>query len=164
MPRLKEIINVSKRPKTPSLTVALRKDLAGDRAMAKNVQSMLEYTTLHSVAAASEVWYDPNPTDTVIEEDKEFVRSYYEMPDEEVDVPRISPWLLRIELNREMMVDKKLLMADLAEREGLTRASESLGSFESKDSRSENPEPTKKPVRRNPFAGNAAGPDWLDVC
>jgi DNA-directed RNA polymerase II subunit RPB1 len=27
----------------------------------------------------------------------------------------MSPWLLRIELNREMMVDKKLLMADIAE-------------------------------------------------
>ena len=116
VPRLKELINIAKKIKTPSLTVALRKDLAGDRAMAKNVQSILEYTTLHSVAAASEVWYDPDPTDTVIEEDKEFVRSYYEMPDEDVDPSRMSPWLLRIELNREMMVDKKLLMADIAER------------------------------------------------
>ena len=51
-----------------------------------------------------------------IEEDREFVRAYYEMPDEEVDPARMSPWLLRIELNREMMVDKKLLMADIAER------------------------------------------------
>ena len=38
------------------------------------------------------------------------------MPDEDVDPSRMSPWLLRIELNREMMVDKKLLMADVAER------------------------------------------------
>jgi hypothetical protein len=81
-----------------------RYNLAGDRAMAKNVQASLEYTTLHSVAAVSEVHYDPEPTDTVIEEDREFVRSYYEMPDEEVDPARMSPWLLRIELNREMMV------------------------------------------------------------
>ena len=50
VPRLKEIINIAKKIKTPSLTVALRKDLAGDRAMAKNVQSILEYTTLHTVA------------------------------------------------------------------------------------------------------------------
>jgi len=116
VPRLKEIINIAKKIKTPSLTVALRRDLAGDRALAKNVQASLEYTTLHSVAAISEVYYDPEPTDTVIEEDREFVRAYYEMPDEEVDPGRMSPWLLRIELNREMMVDKKLLMADIAER------------------------------------------------
>ena len=116
VPRLKEIINIAKQIKTPSLTVALRADLANDRAMAKSVQAKLEYTTLHSVAAMSEVHYDPDPTDTVIDEDRDFVRSYYEMPDEEVDPSRMSPWLLRIELNREMMVDKKLLMADLAER------------------------------------------------
>ena len=54
--------------------------------------------------------------DTVIEEDQEFVRQYFELPDDEVDVTRMSPWLLRIELNREMMLDKKLLMADVAER------------------------------------------------
>ena len=116
VPRLKEIINIAKKIKTPSLTVALRKDLAGDRAMAKNVQASLEYTTLHSVAAVSEVYYDPDPTDTVIDEDREFVRSYYEMPDEEHDPARMSPWLLRIELNREMMVDKKLVMSSIAER------------------------------------------------
>lgn len=34
---------------------------------------------------------------TVIEEDREFVEQYFEMPDEEMDVNRMSPWLLRIE-------------------------------------------------------------------
>ena len=54
--------------------------------------------------------------DTVIGEDQDFVRQYFELPDDEIDVTRMSPWLLRIELNREMMVDKKLSMADVAER------------------------------------------------
>ena len=53
VPRLKEIINIAKQIKTPSLTVALRADLAGDRAMAKSVQAKLEYATLHSGAAMS---------------------------------------------------------------------------------------------------------------
>jgi DNA-directed RNA polymerase II subunit RPB1 len=57
-----------------------------------------------------------NTQTTVIDEDREFVEQYFEMPDEEMDVNRMSPWLLRIELNREMMVDKKLSMADIAER------------------------------------------------
>ena len=61
VPRLKEIINIAKKIKTPSLTVALRKDLAGDRAMAKNVQASLEYTTLHSVAAVSGDLLRPGP-------------------------------------------------------------------------------------------------------
>jgi len=53
---------------------------------------------------------------TVIEEDREFVENYFEMPDEDMDPGRMSPWLLRIELNRDMMVDKKLSMSDIAER------------------------------------------------
>ena len=53
---------------------------------------------------------------TVIDEDREFVENYFEMPDEDMDVNRMSPWLLRIELNRDMMVDKKLSMSDIAER------------------------------------------------
>ncbi|GBG86864.1 hypothetical protein CBR_g42147 [Chara braunii] len=116
VPRLREIINVAKKTKTPSLSVYLQPHCCRDKERAKNVQCALEYTTLRSVTEATEIWYDPDPTSTVIEEDMEFVRSYYEMPDEEINAEKISPWLLRVELNREMMVDKKLSMADIAEK------------------------------------------------
>ncbi|PKU64515.1 DNA-directed RNA polymerase II subunit RPB1 [Dendrobium catenatum] len=101
---------------TPSLSVYLKPEVNKKKELAKNVQCALEYTTLRSVTHATEVWYDPDPTSTIIEEDFEFVKSYYEMPDEEVVPEKISPWLLRIELNREMMVDKKLSMAAIAEK------------------------------------------------
>lgn len=116
VPRLREIINVAKRIKTPSLSVYLKPEVCKTKERAKNVQCALEYTTLRSVTQATEVWYDPDPMGTIIEEDVDFVKSYYEMPDEEVALDKISPWLLRIELNREMMVDKKLSMADIAEK------------------------------------------------
>ncbi|KAG6556309.1 hypothetical protein Mapa_002251 [Marchantia paleacea] len=116
VPRLREIINLAKKTKTPSLSVYLKAGVNGEKDKAKNVQCALEYTTLRSVTQATEIWYDPDPMSTIIEEDVEFVRSYYEMPDEDVAPEKISPWLLRIELNREMMVDKKLTMADIAEK------------------------------------------------
>ncbi|KAL9241357.1 hypothetical protein vseg_015478 [Gypsophila vaccaria] len=116
VPRLREIINVAKKIKTPSLSVYLKPEVSRTKERAKNVQCALEYTTLRCVTHATEVWYDPDPMSTIIEEDVDFVRSYYEMPDEEVSPDKISPWLLRIELNREMMVDKKLSMADIAEK------------------------------------------------
>ncbi|KAG8042884.1 hypothetical protein GUJ93_ZPchr0317g33746 [Zizania palustris] len=116
VPRLREIINVAKKIKTPSLSVYLKPEVNKKKELAKNVQCALEYTTLRSVTHATEIWYDPDPLGTIIEEDVEFVRSYYEMPDEDIDPDKISPWLLRIELNREMMVDKKLSMADIAEK------------------------------------------------
>eukprot|EP01018_Ginkgo_biloba_P014837 Gb_33197 [translate_table: standard] len=116
VPRLREIINVAKKIKTPSLSVYLKSEVNKTKEKAKNVQCALEYTTLRSVTEATEVWYDPDPMSTIIEEDVDFVKSYYEMPDEDIAPEKISPWLLRIELNREMMVDKKLSMADIAEK------------------------------------------------
>ena len=121
VPRLKEIINVSKRPKTPSLTVYLKQEYAHDSEAAKSVQSLLEHTTLRSVTLLTEIWYDPiqppdAPRATVVEEDEEFVSSYYEMPDEEIDISLISPWVLRIELDREAMSDKLLSMEDITKR------------------------------------------------
>lgn len=121
VPRLKEIINVAKTNKTPGLTVFLassidQDDRDGAKEAAKDVQVELEYTTLRSVTAATEIWYDPDPMTTVIEEDMETVESYFEMPDEGLEVDKMSPWLLRIELDREMMVDKKLTMETIGEK------------------------------------------------
>ncbi|GAB2226240.1 hypothetical protein Droror1_Dr00022041 [Drosera rotundifolia] len=116
VPRLREIINVAKKIKTPSLAVYLMPEFNKAKDTAKSVQSALEYTTLRSVAHATEVWYDPDPMDTVIEEDADFVKSYFEMPDEDIAPDMISPLLLPIELNREMMVDERLLISDVANK------------------------------------------------
>lgn len=114
VPRLKEIINISKNPKAPSLTVFLTGAAARDAEKAKNVLCRLEHTTLRKVTANTAIYYDPFPQNTVISEDQEFVNVYYEMPD--FDPTRISPWLLRIELDRKRMTDKRLTMEQIAEK------------------------------------------------
>eukprot|EP00096_Caligus_rogercresseyi_P015669 TRINITY_DN813_c1_g1_i1.p1 TRINITY_DN813_c1_g1~~TRINITY_DN813_c1_g1_i1.p1 ORF type:complete len:1950 (-),score=566.84 TRINITY_DN813_c1_g1_i1:630-6479(-) len=114
VPRLKEIINISKKPKAPSLTVFLTGSAARDAEKAKNVLCRLEHTTLKKVTANTAIYYDPDPQNTVIAEDQEFVNVYYEMPD--FDQSRISPWLLRIELDRKRMTDKKLTMEQISEK------------------------------------------------
>lgn len=50
VPRLKEIINISKKPKAPSLTVFLTGAAARDAEKAKNVLCRLEHTTLRKVS------------------------------------------------------------------------------------------------------------------
>jgi RNA polymerase Rpb1, domain 7 len=50
--------------------------------------------------------------DTYIEEDKELVQSYFELGEDE-KTRRMSPWLLRIELNRCAPVGNSEPMADL---------------------------------------------------
>ena len=74
----------------------------------------LEHTTLRKVTANTAIYYDPDPQNTVIAEDQEWVNVYYEMPD--FDVSKISAWLLRIELDRKKMTDKKLTMEQISEK------------------------------------------------
>lgn len=76
----------------------------------------LEYIMFYSVVVVIEVYYDLDFMDIVIEEDREFVRAYYEMLDEDVDLLCMFLWLLCIEFNCEMMVDKKFFMVDVVER------------------------------------------------
>jgi len=116
VPRLKEIINVATNIKTPSLNVYLTPECARNMERAKQVQVALEYTNLRKVTSATEIHYDPDPENTNIEEDQDFVTAYYAMPDEDLNLSRTSPWLLRIELNRKMMLDKKLTMADVSNK------------------------------------------------
>ncbi|XP_037082443.1 LOW QUALITY PROTEIN: DNA-directed RNA polymerase II subunit RPB1-like [Pollicipes pollicipes] len=114
VPRLKEIINVSKKPKVPSLTVFLTGASARDAEKAKNVLCRLEHSTLRKVMANKAIYYDPDPQDTVIAEDQEFVSFYCKMLD--FDLTRISPWLLRIELDRKRMTDQRLTMEQISEK------------------------------------------------
>merc|ERR1712232_97863 len=47
--------------------------------------------------------------------DREFVKEYYEIGEEtEDDLRRLSPWVLRVELNQVVMVDKKIKMNEIA--------------------------------------------------
>ncbi|CAH6720811.1 DNA-directed RNA polymerase II subunit RPB1 [[Candida] jaroonii] len=118
VPRLKEILNVAKNIKTPALTVYLDKELASDIEKAKVVQSAIEHTTLKNVTSATEIYYDPDPRTTTIEEDFDTVEAYFAIPDEKVEesIEKQSPWLLRLELDRAKMLDKQLTMSQVAEK------------------------------------------------
>lgn len=118
VPRLKEIINVATNIKTPSLSVYLESEISTDPVLAKNVQQELAYTSLRTVTAAVEIWYDPDPVTTIIEEDAVFVESFFAIPDQDIEekMHLQSPWLLRLELDRAKMIDRKLEMAYVAGR------------------------------------------------
>ncbi|KAH3680951.1 hypothetical protein WICMUC_000094 [Wickerhamomyces mucosus] len=118
VPRLKEILNVAKNMKTPSSTVYLDPSYANDQNLAKEIRSAIEHTTLKSITVATEIYYDPDPRATVIEEDEEMVYLNFEIPDDEIlrTVDKQSPWLLRIELDRAAMNDKDLSMWEVGEK------------------------------------------------
>ncbi|KAJ2904513.1 DNA-directed RNA polymerase II subunit rpb1 [Zalerion maritima] len=113
VPRLKEILNVAKNIKTPSMQIFLTGDKSKDAAMA--LRSRIEYTNLRSVTQMTEIYYDPDIQSTVIEDDIDMVESYYLIPDDTQDeISAQSRWVLRITLDRQKMLDKGLKIEDVA--------------------------------------------------
>ncbi|KAI8928645.1 hypothetical protein BC831DRAFT_434146 [Entophlyctis helioformis] len=114
VPRLKEIINVAKNIATPRLEIFLDQEYRRSMDMAKKIHSTIEHTTLRKLTSSTEIWYDPDPINSVNEVDGEIMRLYAEM--EEEDLTRYSPWVLRITLNLERKLDKGLSMDAICAR------------------------------------------------
>ncbi|ROT39993.1 RNA polymerase Rpb1 [Sodiomyces alkalinus F11] len=116
VPRLKEILNLAQNIKTPSMVVYLEEGNATQEA-AKKLRSTVEHTTLRSVTAMTEIYYDPDLRSTVIPADLDMVESYWAIPDDSHDTVDIqNRWLLRITLDRQKLLDKELTVEDVAAR------------------------------------------------
>jgi DNA-directed RNA polymerase II subunit RPB1 len=115
VPRLKEILNVARWIKTPSMQVYLHPEYRVSRDLARPVRAAVEHTTLRSVTDTTEIYYDPEVQETIIEADRDMVESYWIIPDEAgVEASRQSKWLLRIILGRRKLLDKGLTVSDVA--------------------------------------------------
>ena len=116
VPRLKEIINISKRLKTPSLIIYLKDAVNDEMEKAKGVANAIEYTTLRSVTKQTWIIYDPDPEQTAVQEDQDFVQEYWGLPDDDFPADKLSPWLLRIELHQDEMTKKGLEMSEIKDK------------------------------------------------
>ncbi|KAG2393795.1 hypothetical protein C9374_003559 [Naegleria lovaniensis] len=115
VPRLKELLNVAKNIKTPGLTIYLKSDILHDMEQAKHVKDDLEYTTLGHVTSSTQIVYDPEPYESVIEEDREFIRELIdENKDQKLDSTTLNPWALRFELDKMMM--SEMTMSQVARK------------------------------------------------
>lgn len=115
VPRLKEILNVASDIKTPSMMVYLEPGDYGQNA-AKILRSKVEHTNLRAVTLMTEIFYDPEITSTIIEDDIDMIESYYLIPEGQDDVDRQTKWVLRITLDRQKMLDKEMRVEDVALR------------------------------------------------
>eukprot|EP01048_Picozoa_sp_COSAG05_P006570 COSAG05_NODE_434_length_9856_cov_1158.820027_8_plen_1219_part_00 len=110
VPRLKEIINVAKSPKTPSLTVFLDREYSKDEVKTHQIQQKLEYTVLEDVVDVVSIHYDPIMKTTALEEDQGIIDDYYELEDADESAlqEKLHPWLLRLELNQVSIRERNL--------------------------------------------------------
>jgi len=119
VPRIEEILSLSENPKQPSTTIYLHEDEQESIDKAQEIKYSLEYTCLKDVTNAISICFDPNPEDTLIDEDKILLKEYNEfkkviadcgLDDESVEK---SKWVIRIELSREKMMDRNITMGDI---------------------------------------------------
>jgi DNA-directed RNA polymerase II subunit RPB1 len=125
IPRLREILKVTKSPKASSLTIPMKAEFnetdERGRETAREIKQDLELTLLRHITNKVAIYWDPTDEESVIEEDREMLKFYKEMElqtgartsEETADGNKYDPWLLRFELNREEMYNKNITMADV---------------------------------------------------
>lgn len=122
VPRLNELLKVTKNPKATSLTIYLKPEFRNSKEKAREVVQDLELTLLRAITDKIAVYWDPKDEESVIEEDRALLAFYkgYEASlaveagfDAETDANRGNKWMLRLELNKEAMFNKNISMADV---------------------------------------------------
>jgi DNA-directed RNA polymerase II subunit RPB1 len=124
VPRIEEILSLSKSPKNPSLTVYLKREDEASKEKAQSVMYMLEHTKLEELVKSSQICFDPRDDETKIIEDKELLDQFYmfeeivsESKGEAANVQQeqrvLSKWIMRMELNPVVMLEKNITPEDI---------------------------------------------------
>jgi DNA-directed RNA polymerase II subunit RPB1 len=104
VPRLKEVINIAKKLNTPSMNIYLKEKENGyNNDEILGLRGKVEHTSLLNIVSLSEIYYDPDVKNTIINEDSDMIEEYMEIWEEEIERMKnnISPWLLRLVLNKD---------------------------------------------------------------
>lgn len=108
VPRLKEVINVSKTIKTPSVRVLLEDAYQQDVSIVHEIGNKIEHTTLASVVTSSAIYYDPDPAETIITADKALIEFHNQTNLDDTDTSGLSKWLIRFELDSSKLQGRAL--------------------------------------------------------
>ena len=114
VPRLKELLHISKSIKSPSITVYLKDEYARDRVKAQEVANNLELTLMKDIVKMSTIYYDEDELNTEIDDDSEFMQIYKIFNKfESYEDDNLSKWVLRLEFDRETLMNKNISMDDI---------------------------------------------------
>lgn len=81
VPRIEEILRLTKNPKSPSLTVYLKEMDETDQDKANSYSNILEHTRLIDVVKSMQIYFDPNEDATFIDADRELLEQFHEFED-----------------------------------------------------------------------------------
>lgn len=122
VPRIEEILRLTRNPDKPSATVFLKPADQHDKDKATKLCVMIEHTKLVDVVKSIEICFDPNDRATKIHKDKEVIEQFYEFEElvaecnegaAAADTVQQSKWIVRMEIDAETLLDKNITMDDI---------------------------------------------------
>jgi DNA-directed RNA polymerase II subunit RPB1 len=117
VPRITELLSVTKNPKTPQMFVYMTDDNKESRTMAYKCGSYIQNTTIGSIRNKIDVYYDPSPTDKkgLMKQDcitEPFYTKKISHNSCQADINNL-PWLFRIEIDKEKMLEHEITLLDI---------------------------------------------------
>lgn len=117
VPRVQEILSATKKTKTPQLILYLTNEFKTNKEMAHKIASHIKYTTLGDIRKKIDIYYDINPTKKggIMETDNIKNIILNDKMKNIICQTNITtlPWLMRIEINREKMIDKEVTLLEI---------------------------------------------------
>ncbi len=120
VPRIEEILRLTKNPKNPSLTVHLKSTDEQEQDKAVKFANMMEHTKLVDLVKSVQICFDPHERNTIIEEDKMLLEQFYEFENmisecasHKQTSQTKSKWIIRMEIDPELLLDKNITMDDI---------------------------------------------------
>tara|TARA_Y100000389_G_scaffold204596_1_gene258237 strand:+ start:285 stop:4907 length:4623 start_codon:yes stop_codon:yes gene_type:complete len=126
VPRIEEILRLTKNPKHPSLTVHLKPMDEEDQDKATTYATMMAHTKLVDVIKSVQICFDPTSNTTMIDDDSELLAQYnvfenmmedcLDEKDAELasaEETQKSKWIIRMEMDHETLLDKNITMDDI---------------------------------------------------
>lgn len=110
VPRLNELLSVSKSIKAPIMKVFVRRDLCQEVKEVNRIMNDIRTVRFKDIVKGSKIYYDPDDFNTNIPEDRTFIDLYREFSK---TAPTSTPWLLRMEFDRAKLHDYNLDMITL---------------------------------------------------
>jgi len=117
VPRINELISATKNSKTPQMFIYLNDQTRKSREVAHKIGSYLEKTTFGSIRGKLDVYYDPDPHTKggFMEQDgitDPFYSKKLSRSGCQASIDNL-PWLFRIEIDKEKMLNKEVTLMDI---------------------------------------------------
>jgi DNA-directed RNA polymerase II subunit RPB1 len=116
VPRLHELLSNTKNPKQPSCFIYLDEKYRYDRDLAAKVGNNIECNTIGDLLTSEAIYLDPsNDLNNMLDEDKNIMNIYkiFSKLDPQHEQIPDNPWIIRLEFNRQKIIEKKITMDDI---------------------------------------------------